>query len=47
MLVPNNNPQGYKEHVISFISFYFGEDATIIDWLSNMKLYVSNIRGTI
>ena len=31
MLVTNNNTQGYKEHVISFISFAFGESVTIID----------------
>ena len=43
MLVPNNKLQRYKEHVISFIVFAFGEGVTIIDWLENMKLYVSNI----
>ena len=41
MLVPNNNPQGYKKHVISFIAtataFAFVEGFTIIDWLANMK----------
>ena len=26
-----------------FISFAFGEGITIIDWLANMKLYVSDI----
>ena len=31
MLVPNKNSQGYKEHVISFIAFAFGEGVTIID----------------
>ena len=43
MLVPNKNPQGYKEHVISFIAFAFGEGVTIIYWITNMKLYVSDI----
>ena len=41
MLVPNKNPQGYKEHFISFISFAFGQSVTFIDFLANMKLYVS------
>ena len=44
MLVTNNNPQGYKEHVISFIVFDFIEGVTIIDWLENMNLYVSYIK---
>ena len=43
MLVPNKNSQGYKEHVILFIGFAFEEGVTIIDWLANMKLYVSDI----
>ena len=43
MLVPNKNPQGYKEHIISFITFSFGEGVTIIDCIANMKLYVSDI----
>ena len=43
MLINNKNPQGYKEHVILFILFSFGEDVTIIDWIENMKLYVPNI----
>ena len=43
MLVPNKNPQGYKEHFISFIAFAFGEGVTIIDCLANMNLYVSVI----
>ena len=43
MLVPNNNPQGYKEHVTLFIAFAFGEGVDIIDWLANMKLYVFDI----
>ena len=42
-LVSKNNPQGYKEHVISFILFDFGEVVTIIDWLENMNIYVSCI----
>ena len=40
MLIQNKNPQGYKEYVIQFIDFYFGEYVTIIDWIENMKLYV-------
>ena len=43
MLVPNNNPQGYKEHVTLFIAFAFGEGVDIIYWQENMELYVSNI----
>ena len=43
MLVPNKNPQGYKEHVIQFIGFEFGLGITIIYWISNMNLYVYNI----
>ena len=43
MLVKYKNPQGYKEHVISFIEFSFGEVINITDWILNMKLYVSNI----
>ena len=43
MLVPNHNPQLYKEHIVSFISFSFVEGVTIVDWISNMKLYLSNI----
>ena len=41
--VPNNNPQGYREHTIYFIEFDFGEGGTIIDWLSKMKFYVPGI----
>ena len=40
MLVKNKNPQGYKEHVISFIYFDFEEGVTIIYWLSSMNIYV-------
>ena len=40
MFDPNKNPPGYKEHVISFIAFAFGEVITIIYWLVNMRLYV-------
>ena len=43
MLVPNNKPQGYKEHVIQSFESNFGEGVTIIDWLANMKLYVDTI----
>ena len=43
MLFPNKIPQGYKEHVISFIAFASGEGVIIIYWLENMKLYVSDI----
>ena len=43
MLLPNNKKQGNKEHVISFIDFNFGEFFTIIDWLANTKLYITNI----
>ena len=43
MLVPNKNPQGYKEYYVLFISFDFGEGVTIIYWLANMKLYMSDI----
>ena len=43
MLVPNKNPQGYKEHFISFIAFAFGEGVTIIDLISKIKLYVPDI----
>ena len=42
MIVPNNNPQVHKEH-FTFFKFAFLEDVTIIDWISNMKLYVSSI----
>ena len=40
---PKNNPQGCKEHFIYFIYFSLVEGVTIIDWLENMKLYVSDI----
>ena len=43
MLLPNNKKQGNKEYVISFIDFTFGEVFTIIDWLANTKLYITNI----
>ena len=43
MLVPNKNLKGYKEHVILFIAFDFGEGVTIIDWPASVKRYVSNI----
>ena len=35
----NNTPR-YKEYVISFIAFDFGEDVTMIDWMENMNNYV-------
>ena len=31
MLVTNNNPPGYKEYVIYFIVFSFGEGVTIMN----------------
>ena len=43
MLVPNKNTQEYKDHIISFIAFSFREYFTIIYWLANMKLCLSNI----
>ena len=42
MFVPNKNLPGLK-NVIYFIAFVFGEGVTIVDWIANMKLYVSNI----
>ena len=44
MLVPNKNPKGYKEHTILFIVFAFGEGVTIIDWLANINVYISDIQ---
>ena len=44
MLVPNKNPRRYKEHVISFISFSFGEGAIIIEWIEKIKVYLYNIK---
>ena len=46
MLVPKNIPQEYKENSIWFSAFYFGEGVNIIDWLENMKVYVSDIEGS-
>ena len=43
MLVSNKNLQGYKENVIFLIAFAFEEGVTIIDFLSTMKLYKSDI----
>ena len=43
MLVQNNNPKGYKQHVIYFIDFSFGEGVNIIYWLANIKRYVYDI----
>ena len=42
-VIKTNNPQGFKEHVISFISFAFSKCINIIYCIANMKLYVSNI----
>ena len=39
----NMNPPGYKEHVIYFITFNFGEGINVLYWLTNMKLYVEDI----
>ena len=44
MLVPNRNPPGYKEHVISFITISFRDGVTIIYWLINMKVCVQFCR---
>ena len=43
MLVLNRNPQGYKEYIIQFIDFAFGECVTTIYWLANMKPYFPDI----
>ena len=43
MLIPNNKLQEWKERVTSIIAFDFGQGLTIIDWLANMKLYVSDV----
>ena len=43
MFVPWNNTPGYKECVIYFIVFSFVEVITIINWVDNMKPYVSGI----
>ena len=43
ILVPCSNPTGYKEHVICFNVFAFGEDITTLDWLEKMNIYVSEI----
>ena len=37
MLVPFKNTPGYKENIITFIEFDFGEGVVIIDWIANMK----------
>ena len=44
MFAQNDNPQVYKEHVISFIDFDFGESVTIMQWLENMNLYGYDIQ---
>ena len=33
MFLTRNNKPGYKEHVIYFIVFAFGEGVTVIDWM--------------
>ena len=38
-----NNPPGYIEHVVYYITFSFGEVVKITDCLENMKIYVSDI----
>ena len=43
LFISNKNPPVYKEYVIYFIVFAFGEGVTVIYLLENMKLYVSNI----
>ena len=43
MFFPNKNPPGYKERVISCIWFEFVGVINMIDYPSNVKLYVSNI----
>ena len=42
MFVPNNNPPGYKENAIYFIAFAFRKCVTIIEWIANMQIYVSD-----
>ena len=44
MFVTKKKPQGYKEHAIQFIVFYFGEGVIIIGCIANMKFYVSDIQ---
>ena len=39
MLVQCKKPMEYKENVIYFITFDFGEDVTIIYWMENMNIY--------
>ena len=43
MFVPCNNPPGYKEHEFYFISFELGEVIPIINCMTNMRTYVSDI----
>ena len=43
MLVPNNNPKGYKQDGIFLLPFTFGSCVTIIDCIENIKIYVSDI----
>ena len=44
ILFTNNNTPGHKEHFIYFIAFAFEKGVTIIDLISNMKLYVSDTK---
>ena len=41
MFVPWYKPPGYKERIIFFGAFTFGEVFIIIYWMENMKSYVS------
>ena len=43
MIFSNKNPPVYKEHVIYFIAFSFETGVTIIDFMANMRIYVSEI----
>ena len=43
MLVTKNNSHRYKEHIIPFIAFAFGEGVTIVYLIESIKLYVSDI----
>ena len=42
-LVPKKNPLGYTEYIIYCILFAIRYGVTIIDWIENMKYYVSYI----
>ena len=43
MLDPYKTPPSHQERAISYTVFDFREGVTIIDFISNMKLYVSDI----